>query len=120
MSQEQIQVPKGWELKKLSDVCKEISSGGTPSRDNSDYFDGNIPWVKMNDMKNAPILDTKEKITKEGLDNSSAKILPKDTVLLAMYTEDMGRTSILGIEATTNQAICGLEVNSEILPKYLF
>ena len=52
MSQEQIQVPKGWKLKKLTDVCKEISSGGTPSRDNSDYFDGNIPWVKMNDMKN--------------------------------------------------------------------
>ena len=45
MSQEQIQVPKGWELKKLSDVCKKISSGGTPSRGNSEYFGGDIPWL---------------------------------------------------------------------------
>ena len=104
-----ILVPKGWESKKISDVCKEISSGGTPPRDNLDYFNGDIPWVKMNDMKYDLILDTKEKITKEGLENSSAKIFPKDTILLAMYTEDMGRTSILGIEATTNQAIAGFK-----------
>ena len=71
-------------------------------------------------MKKDLILDTKEKITKEGLENSSAKIFSKNTILLAMYTEDMGRTSILGIEGTTNQAICGLEVNSKILSKYLF
>jgi type I restriction enzyme, S subunit len=117
---ETIQCPKGWKLEKISDVCKKITSGGTPSRGNSDYFDGDIPWVKMSDMKKDLILDTKEKITKEGLENSSAKIFSKNTILLAMYTEDMGRTSILGIEGTTNQAICGLEVNSKILSKYLF
>ena len=117
---ETIQIPKGWKLNKLDDVCKKITSGGTPSRDNPSYFNGDILWVKMNDMKKELILDTKEKITKEGLDNSSAKIFLKNTVLLAMYTEDMGRTSILGKNASTNQAICGLETNNKILPKFLF
>jgi type I restriction enzyme, S subunit len=117
---ETIQIPNGWELKKISDICEKISSGGTPDRQNSDYFNGNIPWVKMNDMKKDLILDTREKITQKGLNNSSAKILPKNTILLAMYTEDMGRTSILGVEGTTNQAISALQVNSEIIPKYLF
>ena len=120
MSQEEIQVPEGWELKTIEDVCSTISSGGTPDRGNPDYFNGNIPWVKMGDLKSDYIIDTKEKLTSDGVTNSSAKIFPKNTVLIAMYTHDMGKTSILNIDASTNQAICGLQCKKTVLPKFLF
>jgi len=97
-----------------------ITSGGTPTRDNSSYFGGDIPWVKMTDLKSEYIFDTKEKITKDGLENSSAKLFPKGTILIAMYTFDLGKTAILGIDAATNQAICGLQCNKEIIPKFLY
>lgn len=116
----EIEVPDGWELQTIEDICEIITSGGTPSRSNPSYFNGNIPWVKMTDLKTDLILNTKERLTESGIKNSSAKIFPKDTVLIAMYTFDMGKTAILGIDAATNQAICGLQCKNIVLPKFLF
>jgi len=102
--------PKTWQIVKIGDIA-ETSSGGTPSRARKEYFEGNIPWVKSGELKDNTIYDTEEKITKEGLQNSAAKMFPKRTLLTAMYGATVGKTAILGIDATTNQAICA------ILPK---
>ncbi len=110
-----------WKLEGLETVCLEISTGGTPSRTNLAYFRGGIPWIKISDM---PDLDyvhhTEEKITQAGLDSCNAKMLPKGTVLIALYGASIGKVSILGIQACTNQAIAALQVDtSRILSEYL-
>lgn len=115
-----IQYPENWKLHTVDESCSLITSGGTPNRTNSDFFGGDIPWVKMTDLKVDLILDTKEKLSNEGIANSSAKIFPKNTVLIAMYTHDLGKTAMLGIDAATNQAICGLQPKDNLLPKFLF
>ena len=91
---------------KLGDIYK-ISSGGTPSRKNSAYWiNGDIPWVTTTEVTNGIITSTNECITKSGLENSSAKIYPKDSLIIAMYGQGStrGRTAKLGIDACTNQA----------------
>lgn len=110
------------EIPKLKDYCIKISSGGTPCRDTNEYFEnGTIPWVKSKELKSNIILETEEKITLQGLKNSSTKLYPIDTVLLAMYGVNIGQVGYLGIEATINQAICGIITNKKILdPKYLY
>lgn len=108
------------EALEIKDVCIDIKSGGTPSRSNPNFFKGNIPWVKISDFKELDyIYDTEEKITKEALKNSSAKLLPKNTVLVSIFAT-IGAVSILGIEAATNQAIAGLIANPKKIDyKYL-
>lgn len=92
------------ELVELGKVFK-IASGGTPNRKKSEYFEnGTIPWVKTGDLKPQYINEAIDCITKDGLENSSARLFPKETVLIAMYGATIGATSILGIEASTNQA----------------
>ena len=105
---------------KLGDVCK-IQSGGTPSRGNLNYWNnGNIPWVKISDIKEKHLSRTEEFITQEGLANSSAKIFPKETILYTIFAT-LGEVSILEIEATTNQAIAGLQIIDENICKdYLY
>lgn len=98
--------PKHWTLKGLGSFCK-ISSGGTPRRLQQSYFGGEIPWVKIGDMEKWIISDTEEKITQTGLDNSSAKIFPKGTILVSIFAT-IGAVSILGVDAATNQAIAGV------------
>ena len=61
---ETIEIPKGWELKKIADICEKISSGGTPNRGNSEYFGGDIPWLKIGDLNEGEITDSKEKNSK--------------------------------------------------------
>lgn len=103
-----------WEKKRLGDVCG-ITSGGTPSRTNKSYWEkGHIPWVKTTELQNNELNSTEEFITQKGLDESSAKIVPKDTILLAMYGQGKtrGMTAYLNIEATTNQA-CACIIPSE-------
>ena len=110
---------KKWERKKLGEVCK-TTSGGTPHRGHIEYFYGNIPWVKSGELKDGYINDTEEKITKLGLDNSNAKVLPTGTLLIAMYGATVGKLGILEIAATTNQAICAILPNSNVLTDFLF
>lgn len=100
-------VPKDWKVVRLGNVAK-TKSGGTPSRKKPEYFTGNIPWVKSGELDDNVIYDTEEKITEEALLNSSAKIFPKGTLLIAMYGATVGKTAILAIDASTNQVVCGI------------
>ena len=105
---------------RLGDVFT-ISSGGTPNKKNDNYYKGgNIPRIKTGDLKNRYVCDEVEYITEEGLKNSSAKLFPKDTVLVAMYGATIGACSILPYEASTNQACAAFLPNDMILPDYLY
>lgn len=112
-------LPVGWEKVKLGEFAK-TSSGGTPSRKKeSEYYEnGTIPWVKTGELKNFMLINSKEKITKLGLEKSSAKLFPKKTVLLAMYGNTIGETTFLTFEASTNQACCGFLVKNDTYKSY--
>lgn len=96
-------LPTEWVETTLDNIA-DWGSGGTPSRNNEDYYGGNIPWIKTGDLGDKLITKPSEYITEFGLENSSAKLFPKGSVAIAMYGATIGRTSILGIDATTNQA----------------
>jgi len=99
---------KGWRWVKLETIAK-TTSGGTPSRSVKEYWEnGTIPWVKSGELEDNVITETEEKITQLGLENSNCKLLPKGILLVAMYGATVGKTAILGIEATTNQAVCAI------------
>lgn len=108
-----------WKKLPLGNVFK-TTSGGTPSRKNPAFYNGTIPWVKSGELESNIILDTKEKITQEGINASSAKIFPKGTLLIALYGATIGKLAILGINAATNQAVCGIFDNDEQEIKYLY
>ncbi len=111
-----------WEEKELG-VVSEISSGGTPSRANPSYWDGNIPWVSTGLIDFNTIYQTEEKITEEGLQGSSAKLLPNGSLLMAMYGQGKtrGKVAILGIDAATNQACASIRPYPDVLTsKFLF
>ena len=107
-------------MARLGDICT-IQSGGTPSRHNKAYWDdGTIPWVKISDIKDKYLDATEERITKLGLENSSAKIFPAGTILYTIFAT-LGEVCILNIEAATNQAISGIQLESEQVDKnYLY
>jgi len=94
-----------------------VTAGGTPSRENLAYWDGDIPWIKTGELLDGDILNAEEKITQVGVDNSSAKLFPPDTVLIALYGQGQtrGRTGRLLIPATTNQACCAVLPQPELL-----
>ncbi|HRU96924.1 MAG TPA: restriction endonuclease subunit S [Ruminococcus sp.] len=98
-----------------------ISSGGTPSTQNQKYYEnGTIPWVKTGDLKSKIISNNVDRITQLGVDNSSAKLFPKNTVLVAMYGATIGACSILPFEATTNQACAAFLPCEKVSPDYLY
>ena len=98
--------------KKLGEICDFIS-GGTPSKSKNEYWkNGNIPWIKISDFKEKYIKCSDEKITKNGLENSSAKLLKKGTILYTIFAS-VGKVAILDIEATTNQAIVGINLKED-------
>lgn len=96
----------------LGDIA-EIVSGGTPARNKPQYWGGSIPWVKTGEVDFCTITDTEERITEEGLKNSSTRIIPKGTILMAMYGQGKtrGQVAILGIDATINQACAAIVLN---------
>jgi type I restriction enzyme S subunit len=110
---------KKYPHKKISEVA-ETTSGGTPLRSNTDFYGGNIPWLKSGELKDGLIESAEEYITEIGLKNSSAKLLPENTLLLAMYGATAGRTGITKIKAATNQAICAIFPKSHITQEYLY
>ncbi len=112
-------LPKHWKFKKLGEVCI-TTSGGTPNRGNLNYYQGDIPWVKSGELDRGLILNTEERISEEAIKNSSAKIFPKGTLLIALYGATIGKLAFLGIDAATNQAICGIYKNENIDSKYLY
>jgi len=114
-------VPTTWDIVKLGDRVK-VQSGGTPSRSNPTYWGGTIPWVKTGEIDYNIIAQTEECITPAGLANSSARLCPAGTLLMAMYGQGVtrGRVAILGIEAATNQACAALFPDSTLTTPYLF
>ena len=116
-------ISSNYPIYKLQSLCK-IGSGGTPSRTNKKYYVGNIPWIKTGEVLNNIIFDTDEKISQDAIDNSSAKLYPKGSLIMAMYGqgETRGRTAKLGIDAATNQACAVLYDinNSMVLTDYLW
>ncbi len=112
-------LPEGWEKKPLGSFVK-TGSGGTPSRKKIDeyYTGGNIPWIKTGELRSFLLIESSEKITPKGLKNSSAKLFPSGTVLLAMYGNTIGESSYLSFEAATNQACCAFLVGEERYRSY--
>lgn len=113
-----IKIPNTWKWVTLNDISV-TSSGGTPNRKNSSYFNGNIPWVKSGELNYNTINETEEHISEEALAFSSAKIFPKGSLLIALYGNTVGRMAFLGIDAATNQAVASI-TSFLINPKYLF
>jgi len=108
-----------WQIKSLGDVCR-TSSGGTPSRSRPDYFNGNIRWVKSGELTDGLVSEVSEFISEEALAGSSAKLLPADTLLIAMYGTTVGKLGVLTRAAATNQAVCAIFPPPELDPKFLF
>jgi type I restriction enzyme S subunit len=112
-------LPPSWEWAKLGDIAL-WSSGGTPKSSVSEYYDGDIPWVVTGDLTDSRVHATSRSITQLGLAKSSAKLIPAETVLVAMYGASIGRAGIAAMSLATNQAIANAQVYPQVAdPKYV-
>ena len=114
-------LPKTWQRSTLGAIAR-ISSGGTPDRGTAEYWDGDVPWVTTGEIQFNTITDTSEKITTKGLQDSSAKLFPPGTLLMAMYGQGKtrGQVAKLGIEAATNQACAAILLHKNNDPDFYF
>ena len=112
-------VPQNWAWTTLGNIGK-WQSGSTPNRLNKNYYGGNIPWLKTGDLNDKYVTYIPEYITVKALDETSVKLNPKGSVLIAMYGATIGKVGILTFPATTNQACCACYVFDEIERMYLF
>lgn len=113
--------PDSWKRLSINDVCEKITSGGTPSRKHSEYFEnGTVGWLKTKELNDDIIFSSEELITDTAVANSSAKLLPKGTILLAMYGATVGMLAILGKDMACNQACCALIPKQRFDRDYLF
>jgi type I restriction enzyme S subunit len=103
-----------WKEYSIGQLCSSVCSGGTPSSKHSEYYDGNIPWLNTKEINFNRIYSTEKRITEDGLNNSSAKWIKENAVIVAMYGATAGKTAISKIPLTTNQACCNLTINSQI------
>ena len=111
-----------WEDTTIGECCK-LGSGGTPLKSHPEYYEnGNIPWLKTGEIDWNDIYDVEEKITNAGVENSSAKIFPAESVVVAMYGMGVtrGKAAILKIPTATNQAVCVLQPNEKLNNRFLF
>ncbi|NTZ47387.1 type I restriction endonuclease subunit S [Lelliottia aquatilis] len=116
----EIKLPEGWVEAELQEVAV-WGSGGTPSRKYPEYYNGDIPWIKTGDLGPRLITRSSEYITKQAVQNSNAKLFSKNSVVIAMYGATIGKTSILGIDATTNQACAvGLPIENVTTSIFLY
>ena len=117
-------LPEGWRIGTIKEFCKQITSGGTPNRSNNNYWNKkDYRWLKTGEVHNNIVLDTEEYISEEGLNNSSAKVIPKGSITFAMYCANGvtgGQVAYLDCETTTNQACCNMICNSKLEAAYLF
>lgn len=114
-------LPEGWETRPLGDLAT-VTAGGTPNRSNPSYWNGDIPWITTSQLARGRVRDAAEFITDEGLRNSQATLLPKGSLLLALYGQGKtrGKVAVLEIEATTNQACAAIVALPGVSAEYLF
>nr|WP_321402252.1 restriction endonuclease subunit S [uncultured Desulfobacter sp.] len=116
------EMPKHWFPVKLAHVCSKIGGGTTPNTtENNLYYNGTIPWVTTGELRENTITDTQKKVNFKALkDYSGLYLHPKGSVVIAMYGATIGRLGILGIDATTNQACCVLQLSKRLNNVFLF
>ena len=113
------EIPEGWGVEKIENIA-QTGSGGTPKSTNVSYYsNGEIPWINSGELEQTVITSTSNFITEEGLNNSSAKLFPSGTILVAMYGATAGKVSFLTFEASTNQAICAITLTDIRMRYYL-
>ena len=113
------EIPEGWGVEKIENIA-QTGSGGTPKSTNVSYYsNGEIPWINSGELEQMVITSTSNFITEEGLNNSSAKLFPSGTILVAMYGATAGKVSFLTFEASTNQAICAIMLTDIRMRYYL-
>jgi type I restriction enzyme S subunit len=111
---------QAWTWKPLGEVCK-TGSGGTPLSSRKEFYEGGtIPWLVSGEVAQGNVREAKNFITAAGLENSAAKLFPRDTVLVAMYGATAGQVGILRFEATSNQAVCGILPSEKFVPEFLY
>lgn len=109
-------VPVGWKTGVINDLCETLASGGTPSTSVDAYWGGEINWFATKELQDCYLFQSEKKISKFGLENSSAKMFPKGSVLMAIYAAPtVGRLGILGREASFNQATCGFVARKDVV-----
>ena len=114
------EIPDSWSIDRIGNIFF-TTSGGTPSRGNTDYWHGNISWLKSGELTDSYVTkSSSEKITELGFKKSSTQIFPKGTLLIALYGATAGKLGILNFESTTNQAVCGMFKNQFVVTEYLF
>ena len=114
-------VPVGWSVLSIKDYVVEMKNGGTPNRGVSEYWNFNdIPWLKTGEIENNIVVSAEEYISNQGFNNSSAKLFPKETVLMALYGVTAGQIAYLKFETTTNQACCGMICKDVKYASYLY
>ncbi len=117
---ETVMLSSSWPIVKLGDVCI-TSSGGTPKSNVEEYYkNGTINWLKSGEVSLGHIYQTEVKITEKALENSSAKIFPENTVVIAMYGATAGQVGILKVPCSTNQAVCAVLPNDKFIPEFLY
>ncbi|MFM2060145.1 MAG: hypothetical protein RLY71_4530 [Pseudomonadota bacterium] len=114
-------IPENWDIRRLGELAA-VTAGGTPSRANPTYWDGDIPWITTSEVDYTTIEHATQFITREGLENSAACLLPPGTILMALYGQGKtrGKVGILGISASTNQACAAISLKPEADRKYVF
>jgi len=113
--------PKGWEVRTVERLCN-VNSGSTPSRKNESFFEGTIPWVKTGEVDGYEITTTEEHISEQALQETSCRLNPKGSIVLAMYGQGKtrGKVGLLGVEAATNQACAVIKPSENINMLYLY
>ena len=114
-------LPDGWRMGTVGEFCAKMTSGGTPSRTNNDYWNSkDYPWLKTGEVQNNVVFETEEYISEAGLKNSSAKLIPAGSVVMAMYGATAAQVGYLQCETTTNQACCNMICKSEVDAAFLY
>lgn len=114
-------LPDGWRMGTIGEFCKETKSGGTPSRSNPKFWDNHqYRWLKSGEVANNVVFDTEEYISEDGLNGSSAKLIPEGAVVMAMYGATASQVAYLACSTTTNQACCNMITNSFEESAYLY
>ena len=112
-------IPQGWSSEKIKNIAQTYSGGTPPSTQRDYYMGGNIPWINSGELNSSIITSTSNYITEQGLNNSSAKLYPPYSVLVALYGATAGKVSLLSFEACSNQAVCGIIPNDENITTYI-